>query len=185
VCVCVCDALPLALSLLWALFSAAGIASRADPALYPSDQPLVYTQTRNYTAYDMEKLFADEGLTVFPTMYRRVAPLLFPSAFGAPLVPTHIVYGYNLTTICGLHYAKDFVADPSVEPPQPLSTFYHCDSNGDETVNIVSLQRAEREWAAAHHAAGLPLDVTRVPNMEHMEAVGNPAVLQLIASVAA
>eukprot|EP00048_Salpingoeca_helianthica_P015048 m.224782 g.224782 ORF g.224782 m.224782 type:complete len:411 (-) comp16543_c0_seq1:261-1493(-) len=156
-----------------------------DENIFPSSRPLVWTRTRNYSAYDLGELFADEGLANFPAMYRRVAPLLFPSAFGAPLVPTHIVYGYNLTTICGLLYANDFVPNPAVEPSLPLSTSFQCDPNGDETVNIASLQRAEREWAAAHAAAKLPLTVTRVPNMEHMEAVGNAAVLALIESVAA
>lgn len=149
---------------------------------FASNQPLVWTPSTNYTAFDFPRMFQDEGLVNFPVMYERVAPLVLPGAFSSPLVPTYITYGYNVTTTCGLLYNANL--QPGVQPPAPTSTYFECNPNGDGTVNIQSLQRGELTWAAAHAAAGITLEVLRVPNMQHMHAVANPQVLAYILAAA-
>ena len=127
---------------------------------------------------------ADEGLTSFADMYKYIQPETAEGdAFAAPGVDTHIVYGYNVTTICGLMYDVDFKKDPSSIPPAPISTRVDCNPDGDGTVNINSLMRAELTWKDDPRQRGFALNATGFVNMEHMDAVKDSRVLDYIANL--
>lgn len=150
---------------------------------FAADRVLVSTPTRNYTAFQLEQLLQDEGLTAFLAMYRQVSPLLLGDGFAAPGVDVYVIYGFNVTTHCGLQYDRAFV--PGVEPPAPRSMFWNCTGDGDGTVNINSLQRATLTWPSDPRQQGFVLNTTRIPNMEHMSAIYDPRVLQLLGQLAA
>jgi hypothetical protein len=127
--------LTLSLSLSSLLSPASDYPGKGIDGTFPSTRALVVTPSRNYTAFDLAQLIADEGLTSMGPMYKQIAPFLADGQFGAPGVNTHIVYGYNVDTTCGLLYKNDLAS--GVVPDAPLNAYYACDKNGDGLYPLV------------------------------------------------
>lgn len=147
---------------------------------YGKDTIVLSTPSKNYTAYDLEQVLTDEAQLGFLAMYRQTSVLLSPEHFGGPGVDTHVVYGYNVSTTCGLKYAKDLVPDVKNIPAAPVTTFFNCIPDGDGTVPINSLRRAELAWAADPAMKGYALNVSRFVGMSHMGAVKDSRTISVI-----
>lgn len=144
-------------------------------------QVIVSSSVKNYTAYDIAEIIDAEGLDNMLQIYKEVSPLLIGEGFAAPGVDTYIVYGFNVTTHCGLLYDKPF--EKGVEPPAPYDLYYRCNDDGDGTVNLNSLQRAGLTWASDARQHGFVLNVTRFIHMEHMAAVHDTRVLDFLSAL--
>ncbi|WVZ72212.1 hypothetical protein U9M48_020711 [Paspalum notatum var. saurae] len=119
-------ALALTLRPMWRTFESA-IVGFPSPAVY-GRTPIVVTERRNYSAYDMEDLLADVGGAgaVEPFRRREVPKMRY---FQAPMVPTTCINGVgNDTPERLVYWDADFDKEPEI-----------VYGDGDDTINVISM----------------------------------------------
>ena len=128
-----------------------------------SDDTLVSTPTKNYTASDYEQLFMDAG---YPQGYTQIREneINFP----APSVSTYCFYGLGFPT------QLTDVYDDGFPDTQPTMLY----GEGDGVVNKQSLEACSR-WANS----GYPFNRTVFPGLDHFTIINDEAVLQAIGRI--
>ena len=134
---------------------------------WTSDDVLIVTPERNYTAWDYEELFHNLNYTKGWKMYGRVKGLT--GDLPAPNVTMYCFYGnsQNSTPV-------QFVYGPGEFPDKDPSTVIN--GSGDKTVNINSLTACSK-WKGKQR-----YDVTlrEFPDVEHLDMVKNGGVLRAL-----
>ena len=128
-----------------------------------SDDILVSTPTKNYTASDYEQLFMDARYQLGYTQIRE-NEINFP----APNVSTYCFYGLGFPTQLTDVYDDGF---PGTQP----TILY---GEGDGVVNKESLEVCSR-WANS----GYPFNRTVFPGLDHFTITTDEAVLQAISRI--
>lgn len=131
-------------------------------------ETLVTTKSKNYTAYDLERMLHDMGLP-------KVASLLklekhdFLDTFHPLMIDTYAFYGYGKNTQAGFEFDRDFSAETDGEdvcPPDGDRAFVRPWDNGDGIGPYRSTARASA-WEEAHKRAGVVLANRGYKGMGH------------------
>merc|ERR1719265_2795302 len=101
---------------------------------------MIQTPSKNYTVKDLPHMLRDLNLDQTYNLYAR----LFAAQLSPPVCPTHVMYSTGVQTRRSFVYDQDFSAKENDLAPQMT---IHGD--GDGTVNIESLQWAEKTWGNA------------------------------------
>lgn len=134
--------------------------SGTDNYTYPSDMPLILTSTKNYSAFDLERVLADVGYSdaVAQAKYLQHSGSLYK--FEAPLVNTWVNYGYQLDTL------DTVTMDVPLSPSRMSKAINATLSSGDGIVTLRSSLRSML-WTDAHQKANKLLIHSGYPSMEH------------------
>lgn len=146
-------------SVLWLLPRAGTNAT----STWTATDPLVSTPSKNYSAFDMDALFADVGIDDLAPTRRYLAAEPDLAELEAPGVDTFVVYGYGVDTVVSAVYSKDIT--PGVTPAAPELVL----GSGDNTVPLRSSLRAEEPWAAAPNMVGKRLLYKGYEGMPHAQ----------------
>lgn len=138
------------------------------PEFWKSDEVLVRTASREYTAGGLEDFFNDLDYPTGWEMRKDMQPYL---DFRAPGVEIHCIYGSGVNTVEVLEYKS---ADLSASP-KLLS------GDGDGTVNARSLQGCAR-WRSQQKQA---VSTFEVPGGEHMTILSSEPAIDYILNVLA
>eukprot|EP00730_Choanoeca_flexa_P017966 TRINITY_DN8709_c0_g1_i4.p1 TRINITY_DN8709_c0_g1~~TRINITY_DN8709_c0_g1_i4.p1 ORF type:complete len:452 (+),score=95.23 TRINITY_DN8709_c0_g1_i4:2-1357(+) len=133
---------------------------------WDNETTLVETPSRNYTAADYGRLYADMGFEEFGPGIQHVVEDADLAELKHPGVNTLITYGYNLSTAVAFHYADDFIPDNTKTPPLPMKVTTDP-ATGDGVVPVRSPLRAQEMWTAPMAEAGLELLFKKYANQQH------------------
>ncbi|XP_026991421.1 group XV phospholipase A2 [Tachysurus fulvidraco] len=133
---------------------------------WPSDVPLVYTPSANYTVKDYERFFKDIGFEDGWAMRQDTEPLV--QDLKAPGVPVHCLYGTGIDTAEAYHYSTFPDAEPIV-----------VNGKGDGTVNVLSAVQCKRWETEQKH----PVHLVELPGNEHVAMLLNFTTVAYIKNV--
>lgn len=137
-------------------------------------ETIVWTESRNYTAYDLEGMLRDMGLPKVASLYNLEKNDLLNS-FAPPMIDTYAFYGYDVSTQAGFEMLgdknkrRDFspaIDGPDVCPPQKDRAVVRPWDNGDGVGSLRSTSRAGA-WEEAHQRAGIVLANRGYKGMGH------------------
>ncbi|CAL0319061.1 unnamed protein product [Lupinus luteus] len=134
-----------------------------NPKVYGNSTPLVITQNRSYSAYDMVDFLKDIGFPegVYP-YETRILPLI--ENIVAPEVPMTCIIGTGVRTVESLFYKNsDFDEQPEV--------LY---GDGDGTVNMVSLLALQSLWKDEKNQS---LEVIKIDGVTHTSILKDEVAL--------
>ncbi|XP_063993799.1 phospholipase A2 group XV-like [Diachasmimorpha longicaudata] len=135
---------------------------------WKSSEVLVQTQTRNYTLDNLQQFFLD--INVPDGWEFRKDTEQYQADFTAPGVEIHCLHGAQVDTVERLYYKPGASLDSR---PQLIN------GDGDGTVNARSLEGClhwkDKQKAKVYHQA--------FPNVNHMQILSSPAVLNYIKTV--
>lgn len=139
-----------------------------NPSLWSRDEVLIKTPSKSYSAYDMQEMLTDLGLTDGAEVQKFVAAGIARSTFTAPLVDTHVFYGYGVPTPTLFEYAADFSPLKLGEaPPMESRIDRNPDDYGDGVVPLRSTTRTNATWPAEQEKAGKVLTQKGFLGMAH------------------
>jgi len=118
---------------------------------------LIMTPSKNYTAYDLDRMLTDLGLPKSQALYDLEKNDLL-GKFEPPMVDTYAFYGFGIKSPAGYKFDYDFtpaVGGPTVCPPGKHTTFYREWDNGDMYPRRSNARAGV--WAEAHARAGVAL----------------------------
>jgi len=128
------------------------------PGQWNQTEVLVQTPTRNYTAYDLDRLLVDIGLAETQKIYD-IEKNDYLGAFAPPMIDTYAYYGFGSTTTAGYKFKRNFSKEtdgPDVCPPSEQTSMMRPWDDGDVTAPRRSCSRAQ-VWAKPHADAGFVL----------------------------
>ena len=137
--------------------------------LWNKTETLVITKTKNYTAYDLDRMLLDMGLPKTKAMLDLEAADDL-GAFAPPMVDTYVFYGYGLKTEAGFDLGhRDFgpgTDGPDVCPDGKDKSLRRPWDDGDVVAPLRSCARAA-VWADPHKRAGVVLQNYGYDDMHH------------------
>ena len=136
--------------------------------VWPKDEVLVYTPSKNYTAYDYKELFKDAGYPIGWDIYQDI--LDATSHFPPPNVTTYCFYGVGKETPLKFIYNSSQFPDS-----QP----HVINSDGDGTVNIRSLELC-KQWQTQQP---YKVRLRSFSNVEHVHMLKNRDVIEAVSSI--
>lgn len=149
-------------SLSW-LFPRPGTANTT----WGTDDVIVRTPSKRYTAFDYTQLLRDLGLTFLVQGQALLQNEPDLSLFAAPGVDTLVTYGSQLGTPGYFEYASDFVANASAAPPAP-DTIINVSETGDTLVPVrSSLRGLYSSWPQEQASVGKMLFHREYPGQQH------------------
>ena len=155
---------------------------RLKPGLWNSQEVLVSTPSKNYTAGTLKDAFEDLGLTLASESFDFVTEqTLNGEMLEAPssVVPVYPIYGVSIpTTIASLEYKSDF---QSSKVPKVSKIYYEPD--GDGTVNIRSLERYTMWKNMKEYDYEHLVHPTLIPNQTHIGVIGDSRTFQALSSI--
>mmetsp|Transcript_135052 Transcript_135052/g.190989 ORF Transcript_135052/g.190989 Transcript_135052/m.190989 type:complete len:176 (+) Transcript_135052:3-530(+) len=118
---------------------------------------LIMTPSKNYTAFDFDRMLQDLGLPKTLALYDLEKNDLL-NKFEPPMIDTYSFYGYGISSPAGYKFDYDFkpeIDGPDKCPPGAHSTFYREWDNGDKYPRRSGARAGV--WAEAHARAGVVL----------------------------
>jgi len=153
----------------YAVREAGGLIFMVPDPLFWEDQVFVYTESKNYTASDLQELFLDIGTPETATVYATTWDLI-PS-LKPPTVPTYCLYGTNNPTEFFYHYpTNDFDSDPTIIDTSDL---------GDGTVPLRSLKECST-WESQQTQ---PVTVQEFDMRDHTSIIEDEDVVNYILNI--
>ena len=166
--------LPLPPKLLWPIQAqaASGPWLAPQPSIWGATE-IVQARSRAYTAHDLRQLWRDLGLSGALQYDAQLASMRLDE-LAAPMVDTYCVIGRKLRTAVRFEFEGRLRAN---RPMQPSRVFYE---DGDGTVPLRSLQRAEEAWAGN---GGRVLEYHVFDGTGHVSILHDPRVLDAVVSM--
>lgn len=109
-----------------------------DPSTWGKDEVIIKTPSKTYSAHDLHEIMTDLGLKDGAAVQQIVAKDLGATTFKAPLVDTHVYYGFGVPTPSTFEYDVDFAPLKIGEgPPQESKIVRSVDDAGDGVVRAI------------------------------------------------
>lgn len=139
-----------------------------------ADATVVSTPSVNYTVDQLGKMIQDLNLPQTSALYQAlVQKNLMAAQLPPPPTRTHVMYSSGVKTELGYVYNKDFTSNTDVAPTKTIN------GDGDGTVNLVSLQWAEKTWKPL----GVNATYFSVPGVIHSDTVHDPRILARLIAI--
>lgn len=153
---------------LWRTFASALVAMPSPVAF--GDKPIVITQRKNYSAYDMEDFLLALGFSAEETVpfVKRVLPTMLN--VEAPLVPMTYIIGTGIETPEQLVFWEGNFDVP------PENVY----GNGDGSINLVSLLAFEKELRRQQNQNNAPYKFVAIANATHSGIVMQENLLRRV-----
>ncbi|BHF75900.1 hypothetical protein SprV_0501899800 [Sparganum proliferum] len=142
-----------------------------NPRLWPSDETLIFTPDKNYTAHDYEEFFNDIGYPEGFQMYMNTRDLVDGTTGPTGVDEVYCVHGSNVSTAAAMVYAPPSTFVSPFPDQSPTILF----DDGDGTVNERSLAVCSR-WKDVRY--------TVLPGADHLGIVRDPRFLQQLLDIA-
>lgn len=133
--------------------------------VWPNDKILMHNDGKGYTVNDYKQFFADIDYDTGYEMWQDVHNITQPSK--APGIEVHCLHGHKISTIEHLEYGKNEFPNG-----RPKITY----SDGDGTVNLVSLQACQK-WKNQQKA---PIYYKNFDDIDHMTILSDQSVMDFI-----
>ena len=135
--------------------------------------PMVVTPSRNYTVAEIPEMLETLGLSQTRALYVNGGQKgLLAAQLKPPTCPTHVIYSNGKDTPYRFFYDKDFGHGYDEAPARQLM------GDGDGTVNLESLQFAERNWPSSVNAT-----FYMQKDLVHADTISNPVILGRIIDI--